>query len=151
MITLALFRQMRDDQVADLRGAETDPKRNFYWEEMPVAADGKFPEGVWLVTRGGSAENSPKGLNLHTTVDFYVTFENKTKTEWVQAQILDYILAHKCFCLLEGSVGEISYHFTNVRLKPTQTPQNAGVTTNGLIVKVASVEIVYDKEVNGDN
>lgn len=146
MITLALFRQMRDDKVADLVGVEANPERNFYWEEMPLPADGKFPEGVWLITRGGLAENSQKGLNLHTTVDFYVAFENKTKAEWVQSQILDYILAHRCFCLLEGDVDGISYKFTNVRLKPTQTPQNAGATTNGLIVKVASAEIVYDKE-----
>lgn len=148
MITLALFRQMRDDHVADLNGTEGDPKRNFYWEEMPVPSDGKFPEGVWLVTRGGSAENSPKGLNLHTTVDFYVTFENKTKTEWVQSEILNYILTNHYFCLLEGDSGGIDYKFTNVRLHPTQTPQNAGTTTNGLIVKVASAELVYDKESN---
>lgn len=148
MITLALLRQMRDDKVAGLNGTESDPKRNFYWEEMPLPASGKFPEGVWLVTRGGSAESSPKGLNLRTTVDFYVTFEDKTKTEWVQSEILSYILKNRYFCLLEGDSGGIDYKFTNVRIRPTQTPQNAGVTTNGLIVKVASAELVYDKEIN---
>lgn len=147
MITLALFQQMKKDRVANLIGEEGDSQRDFYWEEMPVTREGKFPEGVWLVTRGGSTQDSRKGLNLHTTVDFYVAFENKTKTEWVQGEILGYLMTHRCFCELTGSSGDINYSFSNVRIRPTQTPQNAGVTPNGLIVKVASAEIIYDKSV----
>lgn len=139
MITLALAEKMADDNVA---GLSLDD--DLFWEEMPLSANGKPATGVWIVTRGGSAANAPKGLNLHTTVDIYVALANKAKTEWTHQEILRYLENNMCFTELSGSVGDISYAYSNVRVRPTQTPQNDGVTENGLIVKVASVELVYD-------
>lgn len=144
MITLALFNQMLADDVAGLIGDVDNPKRNFYWEEAPLKQNGEPASGVWLVTRGGAADNSRKELNLHTTVDFYVSFQDKARTEWVQAQIIAYITNKRYFCRLKGHVDQFNYNYTNVRIRPTQTPQNAGATENGLIVKVASAELIYD-------
>ena len=141
MITLALFEQMADDGVGELT-RNTD----FFWEEMPLQSSGKPANGVWLVTRGGDATRSPKGMNLKTTVDFYVAFGNKVKTESVQKAILDYFLENQCFCELSGSVGGTSYDYKNVRVRATTTPQNDGVTENGLIVKMASYQLVYDEQ-----
>lgn len=143
MITLALFRQMAEDGVAGLV-----KDQNFFWEEMPLQKDGKPAQGVWLITRSGDASNSPKGLNLKSTVDFYVAMANKAQTEMVQNEILDYLLANPCFCNLSGSVGDISYDYSNIRVRPTATPQNDGVTENGLIVKMASAQLTYDKTIN---
>lgn len=142
MITLALLNQMNTEKVAGLT-KDTD----FFWEEMPLQKNGKPASGVWLVTRGGDASMSPKGLNLKTTVDFYVAFANKTKTEVVHRQILDWLIENPTICALSGSVDgtSYSYSFSNVRIRPTQTPQNDGVTENGLIVKVASAQLVYDE------
>lgn len=142
MITLALFRQLAEDGVAGLT-----KDKDLFWEEMPLQSNGKPANGVWIVTRGGSAENSPKGLNLKSTVDFYVAFANKVKTEDVHQKILDWLIANPCFCELSGSVSgtTYSYDYTNVRVRPTTTPQNDGVTENGLIVKIASAQIIYDK------
>lgn len=139
MITLAILEQMEADNVA---GLVID--QNAFWEQAPLQKDGQPASGVWLVTRGGSAMNSPKGLNLHSTVDFYVALANKPKTEAVHKQILDWILANPCFCELTGSVGGTSYNFSNVRIRPTTTPQNFVVTQNNLVVKIASAELVYD-------
>lgn len=139
MITLALFEQMADDGVGGLT-RNTD----FFWEELPLQSNGKPASGVWLITRGGDASRSPKGLNLKTTVDFYVAFANKVKAEKVQRAILDYFIANSCFCELAGSVGDVAYNFDNVRVRATTTPQNDGVTENGLIVKMASYQLVYD-------
>lgn len=139
MITLALLEQMVNDEVADL---EID--KNCFWEQAPLLANGKPAQGVWLVTRGGSDMNSPKGLNLRSTVDFYVALANKPKTEDVHQQILEWLIANPCFCSLVGSVGGTTYNFSNVRVRPTTTPQNFVVTDNNLVVKVASAEIVYD-------
>lgn len=139
MITLALLEKMVEDNVANL---EID--KNCFWEQAPLLADGKPAQGVWLVTRGGSNMNSPKGLNLHSTVDFYVALANKPKTEDVHQQILEWIIANPCFCELVGSVGGTTYSFTNVRVRPTTTPQNYVVTNNDLVVKLASAEIIYD-------
>jgi hypothetical protein len=138
MITLALLKQMEADQVADLV-----IDKNLFWEELPLQKDGKPAKGVWLVTRGGNAGDA-KGHNLHCTVDFYVALANKPQTEAVHQKILRWIIANPCFCELSGSVGGTTYAFSNIRLRSATTPQNYGATENGLIVKIASAEVIYD-------
>lgn len=144
MITLAILEQMVSDGVADLVVDE-----NCFWEQAPLRKDGKPASGVWLVTRGGNAMNSPKGLNLRSTVDFYVALANKPKTEAVHASILQWILENPCICELVGSVGGTSYSFSNIRIRPTTTPQNVMITENNLVVKIASAELVYDTNLIG--
>lgn len=139
MITLALFEKMATDGVAGL-----ERNKDFFWEEAPLQKNGKPASGVWIVTRGGSAQDSPKGLNLRTTVDLYVAYANKIQTEKTHLAILNWIIANKGFCELQGTIYGESYDFHNVRIRPVQTPQNDGITENGLIVKVASAELVYD-------
>lgn len=141
MITLALLNQMVADRVGDLV-----KNKDFFWEEMPLQKDGKPAQGVWIVTRPGSSSGHGK-LNLKTTADFYVAFSNKAKTEVIHKAIRDYLAQNLCFCELSGSIDGTSYtySFTNVRLRGATTPQNDGATENGLIVKVASVELVYDE------
>ena len=142
MITLALLKQMASDNVADLV-----IDQNLFWEELPLQKDGKPASGVWLVTRGGSAGDS-KGHNNHCTVVFYVALANKPKTEAVHQEIVTWIINNRCFCELSGSVGGTTYSFSNVRIRPTTTPQNYGATENGLIVKIASAEVIYDLTIN---
>lgn len=139
MITLALYEKMVADKVGGLVRNE-----NFFWDEIPLQHQGKPANGVWLVTRAGSITNTRRGLNLKTTVDFYIGTENKVKTEALHQAIREYLTKNMCFCELSGSVGGISYAFTNVRVRPATTPQNDGATQNNLIVKVASAELVYD-------
>ena len=140
MITLALLEQMAKDG-----GAGLTKNKDFFWEELPLPRDGKVPTGVWLVTRPGTLTNARKGLNLRTTVDFYVVMESKVRTEEIQMKIRKYLETHLCFCKLSGSVGNTSYSYSNVRVRPTSTPQNMGATENNLIVKMASAELVYDE------
>jgi len=138
MITLALLEQMVADNVADL---ELD--KTIFWEQAPLQNNGKPASGVWLVTRGGTAGDA-KNRNLHSTVDFYVALANKPKTEAVHQAIRQWINTNMGWCDLSGSVGGTTYHFTNVRIRNTVTPQNYGATENGLIVKIASAELIYD-------
>lgn len=140
MITLAIIKRMASDSVA---GLTLD--NDLFWEELPLQKDGKPAQGVWLVTRGGSAVNTPKGLNQHSTLDFYVAFSNKAKTEAVHEEITDWIRQNMSICETSGTVKGGSYHFSNIRLFPTTTPQNYGATENGNIVKLASVEAIYDQ------
>lgn len=139
MITLALLEQIVNDGVANLV-----IDQNCFWEQAPLQKDGSPATGVWLVTRGGNASNSPKGLNLHTTVDFYVALANKPKTEEVHQQILEWMIQNPCICELVGSVGGVTYSYSNIRIRPTTTPQNFVITQNNLVVKIASAELVYD-------
>lgn len=139
MITLALLKQLEADDVAGLKVDE-----NAFWEQAPLTKDGQPAQGVWLITRGGNAAQSPKGLNLHSTVDFYVAFANKVKSEKVQQDILDWLIKNPCFCELVGSVGSIDYDFKNVRVRPASTPENYMISQNGLVVKMASATIIYD-------
>lgn len=139
MITLAILEQMEYEDVA---GIKVDT--NAFWEQAPLLKDGKPAQGIWLVTRGGDASNSPKGLNLKSTVDFYVALANKPKTEKVHQQILEWILKNPCICELSGSVGGTTYNYENIRIRPTTTPQNFIVSENGLVIKLASANITYD-------
>lgn len=139
MITLALFEKMAADGVADLIKNE-----NFFWEEMPLQRDGKPAAGVWLITRSGDAAASPKGLNLKTTVDIYVATANKVETEATHQQILEWLIVNPSICYLHGTIGGRNYAFENIRIRPASTPENAGATTNGLIVKIASATLTYD-------
>lgn len=144
MITLALLNQMVSDGVGGLT-----KNKDFFWEEMPLQKDGKPAQGVWIVTRPGSSAGR-NGKNLRTTADFYVAFANKAKTEAIHKAIRSYLMNNLCFCELSGSIDGTSYtySFDNVRLQGATTPQNDGVTENGLIVKVASVSLVYDENIN---
>lgn len=143
MISLAILKQMASENVANLV-----IDKNAFWEEAPLQKDGAPAQGVWFITRGGSAQNSPKGLNLHSTVDIFVALANKPKTEKVHQDILSWLLKNPTFCELAGSVGGVDYDFTNVRIRPTTTPQNSAITQNHLIVKVVSVNIIYDLKNN---
>lgn len=140
MITYAIFQQMVQDNVGGLI-----ENKDFFWEEVPGQTEGKPASGVWLVTRPGNITNSRKGLNLKTTIDFYVATRSKPRTEALHRAIRQYFETNLCFCSLNGSVGDTTYSFSNVRVRPTSTPQNVGATENNLIVKVASVELVYDE------
>ncbi len=139
MITLAIMKKMATDGVANLTIDD-----NFFWEELPLQRDGKPAEGVWIVTRGGSAVNTPHGINQKTTIDFYVAISNKPTAEAIQRDILAWIRSNRVICSLSGSVGRNSYAFSNIRINPETTPQNYGATENGNIVKLASANVVYD-------
>ena len=144
MITLAIFKKMAEDQVAGLT-KDVD----FFWEEAPLQKNGQPAKGVWLITRGGDVSTTTKGLNLRTTVDFYVAFANKAKAEYTLRAIQEWLRQNLSICTLQGEIDgtEYSYSYSNIRIRPTMTPQNEGTTENGLIVKVASALLVYD-EVN---
>lgn len=152
MITLALYQQILKDGVANLhegqRKTGQDDAYNFFWEEAPLQVDGKPASGVWLVSRGGDISQSHKGLNLHTTVDFFIATKDKVTTEQIHQQIRQYLTKNQCFCQLSSSADGIIYQFSNIRIRPASTPENAGATENGLIVKVASIQLVYDDEIN---
>lgn len=141
MITLALYNKMITENVAGL--ADTG---EFYWEEAPLQHDGEPASGVWLITRPGNIQNTRRGLNLRSTVDFYVALADKVKIEQTLAAIRDWLTQNRWFCALSGSDGDATYQFSNIRIRPTTTPQNNGVTENGLFVKVASAEVIYDDD-----
>lgn len=144
MITLALLNKMVADGVGGLQ-----KNKDFFWEEAPLQKDGNPAQGVWIITRPAS-NSGRNGKNLKTTADFYVAFGNKAKTEVIHKAIRDYLTKNMCFCNLNGSIDGTTYQysFDNVRLRGATTPQNDGITPNGLIVKVASVELVYDENIN---
>lgn len=143
MITIAIIRQIEADGVADL---EVD--KDLFYEELPLQHNGAPAEGVWAVTRGGSASNTAKGYNLHTTIDFYVALQNKAQADATLAKIGEWLRNNRTICALSGSVGGNSYSFKNVRILPTTTPLNNGRTDNGNIVKTASADVIYDIDNN---
>ena len=137
MITAAILIKL----TTDTQGLTLD--QNAFWEEAPLQRDGTPAQGVWLVTRGGNQTTS-RGTNQLTTMDFYVAFKDKTKTEKTIQTISEWIRNNKTICELSGTVGDSRYNFTNIRIRPATTPTNYGATENGLIVKMASAQVYYD-------
>lgn len=139
MIGLALLTKMERDGVASI---ELD--KNAYWEEAPLFLDGKPAQGYWAITRGGTTTNSTKGLNLNETIDIYISLAHKAETERAHQSILEWAQANPSICRLSGDVEGVAYDYVNVRPRITSTPQNYAITPNGLVVKVASIEVYYD-------
>lgn len=140
MITTALFKKMADD-LAEV-GSE------WFYEHMGLSPNDEITEGVWIVTRGGSISNS-KGLSLSETIDIYVAFNDKVRTEAEHMRINRWLIENKGICELSGVFTDAQgvdypYAFENIRIVPTSTPSNNGLTTTGLVVKVASANVIYD-------
>ena len=138
MITIALVKQIAED----IDGLVLD--ENLFCEESPIKPDGTFSEGVWAVSRGGQIQNNPRSINLHSIIDFYVAFGDRVKIETMHRAISEWVQTNRTFCQLSGSVGGTQYELDNVRIRQTSTPQNSGITENGVLVKVASLEAYYD-------
>lgn len=138
MLTIALVKQLAED-IEDL---VLDV--NLFCEESPIKPDGTFSEGVWAVSRGGQIQNNPHSINLHSIIDIYVAFNDRVKIETTHRAISEWIQTNRTFCTLSGSVGGIEYELNNIRIRQTSTPQNGGITENGVLVKVASLEAYYD-------
>ena len=139
MITLALFRYIAEQGVA---GLEADV--NFFYDELPMQLNGKPASGTWLVTRGSLAGDSGRPRNIRSIADFYVALPNKAEAAKIHSEILAWVRSTKTICSLSGEVGGVAYSFANIRIWPTTTPENVGITENGNLVKMASVQIIYD-------
>lgn len=140
MITRAIMQAIEDDEVAGLKVDD-----NFFWEQEPLQANGKPAQGAWLLSRGGSNLDTTKGLNQRVTIDIYVAYNDKTKTEATLEAIAEWVRTNRVICDLSGTVSGSSYAFTNVRITPASTPQNVGLNaTNGQVIKTVSADIVFD-------
>ena len=143
MITMALLQRIVEDGVAGLVLDKT-----LFCEELPVRPDGTFAEGVWAVSRGGSIANNGIGINLHCVIDFYVALGDRVKIETTHNAIAKWVSDNRSICELSGSVGGTTYQLSNIRIHQTRTPQNSGITENGALVKVTSLEVYYDSITN---
>lgn len=140
MITYAIMKAIADAGTA---GLTID--KDFYWEQEPLQANGKPAQGAWLLSRGGSNVDTTKGLNQRVTIDIYVAYSDKTKTEATLKAIADWIRNNRVICALNGTASGSSYAFTNIRITPATTPQNVGLNaTNGQVIKTVSADIVFD-------
>lgn len=140
MITYAIMKAIADAGTA---GLTID--KDFYWEQEPLQANGKPAQGAWLLSRGGSNVDTTKGLNQRVTIDIYVAYNDKTRTEATLKAIADWVRNNRVICELNGTASGSSYAFTNVRITPATTPQNVGLNaTNGQVIKTVSADIVFD-------
>lgn len=144
MITIALLRKMAED-IEDLV-----LDKNLFCEELPVRPDGSFAQGVWAVSRGGSIANNAEGINLNSVIDIYVALGDRIAIETTHRNIAEWANKNRFICELSGSVGGTYYELSNIRIRQTRTPQNSGITENGVLVKVSSLEVFYDSINNNE-
>lgn len=144
MITIALLQKLAEDIE------ELVLDKNLFCEELPVRPDGSFAQGVWAVSRGGSIANNANGINLNLVIDIYVALGDRIAIETMHRKIAEWATQNRYICELSGSIGDATYELSNIRIRQTRTPQNSGITENGVLVKVSSLEVYYDSINNNE-
>lgn len=137
MVTLHLAKLLADEGFGTI---DTD----LFWEEASLDSQGDPKEGVWVVTRGSAIDRFNSSIQAF---DIYARYANKITTQQKLQDILDYfweIQGENCTLPTVPPYSNIQY--TNVRIFPTSSIENAGTDDNGKIVKVISGEIRYRKE-----
>lgn len=135
MISLHIAKWLDDEGFGTL-------ENNIFWETMPVTSAGDDAAGLWVVTRGSAID---KRNFQRQSVDIYHRSSNK-----LAGQVLEDILEK-----LWETIGEVctlpavppysDTIYTNVRFNPTSSVENAGVDSQGWVVRVISVDVAFNK------
>lgn len=114
---------------------------DLFFEEAPLDSQGKEKNGIWIVERGTS-------VNRFTTqtqnFDIYSRYTSKLTGYQKLEAILDFLQqAYGDVCELPPVPPHSNNVYTNVRLEPTSSVENAGTDSNGKIVRVISGVVRY--------
>ena len=116
---------------------------DLFFEEATLDGNGVPRQGIWIVERGTDVNR----FNYQTqNFDIYARYTNKTTGYKKLEARLDYLQEDYCeVCELPTVPPYSSTVYTNVRLEPTSSVENAGVDENGKIVRVISGTVQYSK------
>ena len=119
---------------------------DIFWEEVPLDANGKPLNGIWVVTRGSALSR------FNTTVqafDIYSRYANKITGALQLEQILERIKeAYGDVCTLPTVPPYSLTNYDNVRLRPVSGIENVGSDEQDKIVRVISAEVQYNIKEN---
>lgn len=116
---------------------------DLFFEEAPLNSSGVPQEGVWIVERGSDVTR----FTTHTqNFDIYSRYTNKTTGYKKLEAILDFLQeAYGDVCELPTVPPYSTTLYTDVRITPTSSVENAGVDDNGKVVRVISGTVQYNK------
>lgn len=136
MITLSILKELENEGFGTI-------DTNLFLEEAPLDTNGKPKNGLWLVTRGSTVSRTNVEIQ---SLDLYSRFTNKLTGHTKLAEALEWLQeAYSDVCTLPAVAPYTTQTYTNVRIFPTSSIQNAGVDENGKIVRVISFDVYYNK------
>lgn len=136
MIALHILKLLEDEGFGTI---DTD----LFFEEAPLDSTGKPKQGVWIVERGTDVNR----FNYQTqNFDIYSRYTNKITGYKKLEAILEYLQeAYGEVCELPTVPPYSTTLYTNVRITPQSSVENAGVDENGKVVRVVSGTVQYSK------
>lgn len=136
MITLSILKELENEGFGTIDS-------DLFLEEAPLDTQGKPKNGLWLVTRGSTVSRTNVEIQ---SLDLYSRFTNKLTGHTKLAEALEWLQeAYGDVCTLPAVAPYTTQTYTNVRIFPTSSIQNAGVDENGKIVRVISFDVYYNK------
>lgn len=138
MITLSVLKEIEN---AGFGTIDTD----LFLEDASLDSKGKPKNGVWIVTRGSSVSR----MNIEIqSFDIYSRYANKLTGHQKLESILEWLQeAYNDVCTLPAVLPYTTQEYKNVRIFPTSSIENVGTDENGLIVRVISFDIYFNKGV----
>jgi len=137
MVTLHIAQLLEDEGFGTLDST-------IFWEDMPLDANGKPIDGLWIVPRGAALSRFD-----YTTqsFDIYARDKNKVTSSRLLEDILEYLqTAYEEVCELPTVPDVSSTRYYDCRIQPTSAIENVGVDEQDKVVRVISGEIKYKKE-----
>lgn len=137
MIALHLLKLLEDNNFGII-------DQDLFFEEAALDSQGKEKNGIWIVERGTA-------VNRFTTqiqnFDLYARYTSKLTGYQKLEAILDFLQeAYGDVCELPQVPPHSNKVYTNVRIEPTSSVENAGVDSAGKIVRVISGVVQYNKD-----
>lgn len=138
MITLHILQLLSDEGFGTMN-------QDLFWDNMPINSLGKPVDGVWIVSRGAPLT---RGTRTVEAFDIYSRYSNKITGSMKLNDILGFLKDnYASVCTLPVTQGS-DLVFEKVTIEPTSNIENAGVDTNGKVVRVISGEVRYKQPIN---
>ena len=136
MIALHILKLLENEGFGTI---DTD----LFFEEASLDSQGKEKNGIWIVDRGPAVG---RFTTQTQNFDIYSRYTSKLTGYQKLEAILDFLQeAYGDVCELPPVPPHSNNVYTNVRLEPTSSVENAGVDSNGKIVRVISGVVQYNK------
>lgn len=135
MVTLHIAKLLEQEGFGTL---DTD----IFWEDMPIDAQGKPINGLWVVPRGAEVGR----FTATQAFDIYSRHTNKVVSSKKLEDILAYLQdAYGQVCDLP-EVPQSPYRYYDCLIRPTSAIENVGTDEQNKVVRVISGEITFKRE-----
>lgn len=143
MITLHIAKLLANAGFGILDLTGNTANADIFWEEVTLDSTGQPKQGIWIVPRGAPVTRFNSNIQ---PFDIYSRYTNKVTGSKKLEDILQYLQeAYGEVCELPTVPPYSLTEYSNVRITPTSSVENAGTDENNKIVRVISGEVTYER------